>query len=271
MKLRRPLLGTAATVATIVGLLIGSTSAFATTYATGSSGYDISYPQCGASYPAGAFGIVGVNAGYPFTYYNSCFTSEWAYATRTASPSLYINTGYDPSYTAVDSRHTLSDCLTRSALVAGTAAQQQAWAVGCSEAQRSIGWASCQNATDPGSCTTTVAPAAWWLDIETGNSWCGLSGTTCSDLTLNEYTVQGILDTLHRRSPSPVGVYSTSYQWTVIVGNHPVTGVNADWVATAQRSARRAKAYCASSGFTGAAPVWLVQFLPGSYDADYAC
>ena len=271
MNLRRVLVGTAAAVASAAGLVLGQTSAFASTYLSGSRGYDLSYPQCGASYPSGAFGIVGVNAGYPFTYYNSCFSAQWAYATQTASPSVYINTGYDPSYTAVDGRHTLTECANLSTSISGTTGQKQAWAVGCSEAERSIGWASCQSATDPGTCTTTITPAAWWLDVETGNSWCGQPSTNCTDLSLNQYTIQAILDTLHSRSTSPVGVYSTGYQWSSIVGGNQITGVSADWLATAQRSAKRARSYCASTGFTGAAPVWLVQFLPGSYDADYAC
>ncbi len=37
-------------------------------YTPGSTGYDISYPQCAGAYPAGAFGIVGVDGGYPFVH-----------------------------------------------------------------------------------------------------------------------------------------------------------------------------------------------------------
>jgi len=265
-------MATVAALAAGSALLIGQVSAAAATYPSGSVGYDISYPQCNTSYPSGAFGIVGVNGGYPFTYYNTCFATEWGYAAP--NRSLYINTGYDPSYTnTTDGRHSTPDCVNRSAAVNAGASQRLAWAVGCSEAERSVGWASCQNATIPTPCTTTAAPAAWWLDIETGNSWCGQPYTSCSDLTLNQYAIQGILDTLHRLSTAPVGVYSTSYQWNAIVGANPIlfSGIAADWLATGLRSAKRAKQYCASSGFTGSAPIWLVQYLPGSYDADYAC
>ena len=252
-----------------VVLVTGQMNAFA--YATGSVGFDISYPQCGTSYPSGSFGIVGVNGGYPFTYYNNCFLSEWAYAQqRTTNPGLYINTGYDPSYTAVDGRHTIADCVTPSTGVRSTSAQQKAWAVGCSEAERSIGWASCQNSTNPSNCSTTVSPTGWWLDVETGNSWCGQAGTNCSDLSLNQYTVQGIVDTLNKRFGAPVGVYSTTYQWKAIVGSNAVLGIAADWLATGVRTQKRAKSYCMTTGFTRS-PIWLVQFLPGSYDADYAC
>ena len=64
--------------------------------------------------------IAGVNAGYPFTYYNSCLAAEYAAAARTGSASLYINTGYDPTYTAIDGRHTTQDCATGSQSISGT-------------------------------------------------------------------------------------------------------------------------------------------------------
>lgn len=273
---RRSWLGGVAVVATVAGLILGQSSALAaSTYVGGSVGYDISYPQCGTSYPSGAFGIVGINAGYPFTYYNDCFSSEWSYAELSTSPSLYLNTGFDPSYTnGSDGRHTTADCATKSGSVVGSGGQQLAWAVGCSEAERSVEWASCGDNAFPSTCSSTVKPSAWWLDVETGNSWCGQPSTACSDLSLNQYAIQGILDTL--RTPAenpaaaPVGIYSTSSQWAAIVGGGQVNGVDADWVATGTRTAKRARSYCSGSGFTGS-PVWLVQFLPGSYDADYAC
>lgn len=271
VKLRHSLIGPVAVLATAAVMLIGQVSAAAATYSPNTTGYDISYPQCNSTYPSGQFGIVGVNGGYPFTYYNSCFTSEWAYAAP--NRSLYINTGYDPSYTSIDTRHSTQDCVNRSTAVNAATSQQRAWAVGCSEAERSVAYASCQDPTLANPCATTVASAAWWLDIETGNSWCGQPSTACSDLSLNQYTIQGILDTLHRLSNAPVGVYSTSYQWSAIVGSNPIlfSGIAADWLATGLRSTKRARQYCSSAGFTGSAPIWLVQYLPGSYDADYAC
>ena len=274
---RHSLAGGLAVLGAAAALVVAQIGVLATSvYPQGSTGYDISYPQCQTSYPTGAFGIVGVNKGYPFTYYNPCFASEWDSAQTTASVSVYINTGYDPSYTnSTDGRHTTADCVTRSTGVGANGAQQSAWAVGCSEAERSVEYASCGDNVIPSTCSTIVSPAAWWLDVESGNSWCGQAGTSCSDLSLNDYTIQGVLDTLHRLSNSqvPVGVYSTSSQWTAIVGwaAPAFTGIDADWLATGARSAKSARSYCKTTGFTGSAPVWLVQFLPGRYDADYAC
>lgn len=218
------------------------------------SGYDYSYPQCGKAAPSGlSFGIVGVNGGYPFTYYNNCLAAEYSDAVTSANASLYVNTGYDPSYTAIDGRHTEQDCATASAQLIATPAQQAAWAVGCSEAERDMTYAASQGAT---------GPSAWWLDVETGNSW------STTDLSLNRYTLDGLVAELRSATAVPVGIYSTSSQWTAITGGyHPA--VDATWVATGQRTARRARTTCTAPSFTGA-PIWIVQYI-ATYDRDLAC
>ena len=217
------------------------------------AGYDYSYIQCGSLAPAGqSFGIVGVNGGYPFTYYNNCLGAEYSAAPLNAV-SLYVNTGYDPSYTAVDGRHTTQDCATSSGQVNATAAQQAAWAVGCSEAERDVTYASSQGAT---------SPAGWWLDVETANSW------STTDLSLNRFSIQGLVETLRTLSSAPIGVYSTSSQWSAITGGYQ-PAVDATWVATGMRTARRARSWCTAQSFTGA-PIWLVQYVSG-YDHDLAC
>src|SRR5438445_13075291 len=108
----RRLLPIAAVLSTAGVLVANQVGALA--YTTGSTGYDISYPQCGGAYPSGAFGIVGVNGGYPFVHYNPCLGDEYAH---TPNAALYINTGYDASYTQVDGNHTTSECLSQSAAV----------------------------------------------------------------------------------------------------------------------------------------------------------
>jgi hypothetical protein len=249
---RRGVFGSSAAAVLLIGVQLNAAAAF-NPYTSGTSGYDYSYPQCGASAPRASYGVVGTNAGYPFTYYNTCLATEYAAAAKTGNASLYINTGYDPSYTAVDGRHMMPDCVTSSGSVNGTTDQQTAWAVGCSEAERDTAYATSQSAG---------APKAWWLDVETANSW------SSSDLSLNRYTIQGIVDTLRTVTSAPIGVYSTSYQWGVITGGYQAA-VDANWVATGQSSLKRAKSSCTSTGFTGA-KVWLVQYV-GTYDHDYAC
>jgi hypothetical protein len=243
------LLSIASIFATATSLLAGQAGSAG--YTPGSTGYDISFPQCGATYPGGAFGVVGVNGGYPFVHYNPCLADEYSHSPQAA---LYINTGYDPIYTQVDGQHTIPDCLAKSAAVAGSDDQKAAWAVGCSEASRSMAYAASQNVANP---------RGWWLDVETENSW------SDKDLSLNQYTIQGLVDTLHRQSPAAVGIYSTGYQWHKIVGGLAVTGVRANWVATGSFSAEEAHARC-GTGFSGA-PVWLVQYLRGGFDTNYVC
>src|SRR5207249_2462843 len=60
------------------------------------TGYDVSYPQCGASLPKNvSFAIVGVNDGIVYKA-NPCLTTQLAWATRyETAPILYVNTG-DP-------------------------------------------------------------------------------------------------------------------------------------------------------------------------------
>ena len=281
--------------------MIGTTGAFA--YASGSIGYDISYPQCGI-YPSGAaagraspgparftagragqvlsayglvqsafqprtappssgsstfrtrngtlaFGIIGVDGGRPFNSPNPCLASEYASA---PSPAVYINTGYDPSYV---SKYTTPSC----AVPSTSSDQQKAYAVGCSEAQDDYGYAQSKGIANP---------VAWWLDVETANSWCGLHGVTC-DISLNQYTIQGIIDTFSHIGAVPIGIYSNKTMWSAIVGSPTITGASADWVASGQSTPRQAAAYCNSSSSFSGSPVTIVQFVYNSADRDYAC
>lgn len=244
-----------ASVLTAAGLLAAQIGAAASgdPYTSGAAGYDYSYVQCGKTSPTLSFGIVGVNAGYPFTHYNGCLGAEYV-AGPAGNTALYVNTGYDPTYTAVDGTHTTADCAAASGSIVATAGQQAAWAVGCSEAERDVSYATSQGAPEN--------PEMWWLDVETANSW------SSTDLSLNRYTIQGLVTELRVLSTAPVGVYSTSAQWQTITGGYqpPVDGT---WLATGQRTLKRARSYCAVSSFSGA-PIWLVQYV-ATYDHDLAC
>ena len=240
-------------------LLLGAVNAAA--FTSGSTGFDIGYLQCGTAYPSGAFGIVGVDSGWPFISSlhpgNPCLASEYA---SSPSAGLYVNTGFDPTYT--DSNHTTTDCASRSATVAGTPGQQAAWAAGCSEAQKDLAYVAGAGVANP---------SGWWLDVETANSWCGQAGTNCSDLSLNQYTIQGLIDTLAANSTAAIGIYSNSYQWSSIVGTLPVFGAAADWYASGLRNGKRVSAYCGSSHSFSGAPVSIVQYVRSSTDRDYGC
>ena len=220
----------------------GKAAAQADPYTSGTIGYDVSYPQCpGTGSPGGAFGIVGVNGGRPFTQ-NSCLATEYRVAPTSTANSLYINTGYSGAYR----RNISSDCSSLSSGVGGSSAEQQAWAIGCSEAETSLAYAT-------GKVGTNVA--MWWLDVETGNSW------STSNLTLNQKTIQGAISWLAQTN-LPVGVYSTTSMWATITGgSFAPNGLAADWVAAGD----------CSTPFTPNSPVWLVQSVVGGVDRDYAC
>jgi hypothetical protein len=197
-------------------------------YATGTTGYDVSYPQCpGTSAPAGSFGVIGVNDGRPFTL-NPCFGNEYGGAAN----SVYINTGYAKTYR--------SKITTACSQASGG---DQAWAIGCSEAEYSLS-------------NVSVIPSMWWLDVETANSW------SSGNLAPNRSTIQGAYARF--KSIGPAGVYSTPSAWTRITGGKFVPDVAAgDWQPAAS---------C-----TGVAPfmpgtkVWLTQVTTNNVDVDTAC
>ena len=198
-------------------------------YAAGTTGYDVSYPNCSAT-PSGAFGIVGVNGGRPFTT-NSCFAAEYAAAPASPAASLYINTAYSGAY-----KRNITPACSRAS------AGNQAWAIGCSEAETSLNTAGAR------------VVSMWWLDVETGNSW------SSGNLALNRAAIQGAVDRLNQTGV-PVGVYSTASMWkTITGGSFTPNGLAADWVASGS---------CATP-FTSS-PVWLVQSTSGGLDHDLAC
>jgi hypothetical protein len=184
----------------VVAIAVNTLPAAAATdpYATGSTGYDVSYPNCSAT-ATGAFGIVGVNHGRPFTV-NGCLGAEYSAAPQSPTPSLYINTGYSGAYR----RNITPACTTGASL---------AWEIGCSEADYSLRQAG------------GLVASMWWLDVETGNSW------STNNLGLNRDAIQGAVDRLNKTG-LPVGVYSTASMWKAITGgSFTPTGLAADWVA----------------------------------------
>jgi len=102
-------------------------------------GSDISFPQCNRSLPAtGAFGIVGVNNGRPYTA-NPCLAQEYRWALASGIVEFYLNTA-NPGVA-------LSD----------------AYGYGFDAARDAYATATKQVSAGPGH--------QWWLDVETANSW----------------------------------------------------------------------------------------------------
>jgi hypothetical protein len=218
-------------------------------YAGNTTGYDISFPQCGKAYPSlpYAFGIVGITAGHAFTK-NTCFKSEydWAGKATLSQPSFYMNLNYPVGKTADKGLSGPKGNCNRQDKAC------QAYNYGWNAAQEAFSYAYSQGAT-----TSTM----WWLDIETANSW---SPTT----SLNDQVIQGAVDFLKSKGAT-VGVYSTKSMWNAIAGSSFLPNLP-NWVSGALNSTS-APSYCTAAYAFGGGTVQLVQYLNGGYDGVYAC
>lgn len=269
---------------------------------TGSSttGFDVSYPQCGASLPTSpAFVIVGLNDGLannlnpcfgPTSSYPSYTQSELYWAAQaaggTSQPkvSVYVNTG-DPgnSYNgkpiadwpqSSSGSDPYGSCTTTTFTSNGTTykvganSQACAWQYGSDRATHDVTWLSSEagqiNAQAGSTVVATSAPSyTWWLDVETGNSWQTNTGLNVADL-------RGMTDALIAAGVTTTGVYSTSYQWNTIAGSSlagSLVGLP-DWIPGASSSSG-AQSNCGRPSFT-AGRVVLTQWVAG-LDNDYSC
>ncbi|MFN2466325.1 MAG: hypothetical protein ABR598_08700 [Candidatus Dormibacteria bacterium] len=247
----------------LTGLLAQSGPALARSGggSTAVAAYDVSYPQCGKRLPTGGtLAIVGVTDGLPWST-NPCLGSEYAWAASRPSAQLYMNTA---------NPETASSYWTQRAAngpkLCGTANLADPSDLNCAY---NYGWNSAADALTR--ATTAIGTAAtahaWWLDVETANSWNGTTGANAQDL-------QGSIDKLRSVGVPGVGFYSTTYQWGVITGGWqaPVdtSGYPSDWVAGAS-NATQATSWCAPSYAFSGGPVRLVQYPSGNLDGDVIC
>ncbi len=231
-------------VSALIVVLTVSTAYAGGAYPPGSTGYDISFRQCGSAYPPTpfAFGIVGVTSGRAFDH-NACLSDEFTWA-RQSSPSLYMNLNAPIGTT---SKYGLSG-------PKGNCTQKDKACIAYN-----YGWNAAKDAFDyAGSSGATSSD--WWLDIETSNSW-------SANTSLNEQTIQGAVDFLTGQTIA-VGVYSTGSMWKTIAGSYQPKLPN--WVPGA-KSVTDAQGYCSTGYSFGGGSVILVQYPNGSYDGDYAC
>lgn len=239
-------------------------------------GYDVSWPQCGRTLPAGAaFAIVGVNGGLANNT-NPCLTTQLTWAARstgaTSQPAvaLYVNTA-NPAQAAAtwwpsSNNYPGSTPVTNPY---GTCIGVDGPA--CSYI---YGYAK---AFDNGTARGVPNPASyfWWLDVETENSW-------GADAVANRAVLEGM--THYYRDilkAAGVGIYSTGYQWWSIVGGvgEVVSGtlpagpsnLNGlpSWLAGAT-SLVGAQANCTRAPLTGG-KVTVTQYVLNGLDHNYAC
>jgi len=229
------------------------------------TGNDLSWPQCGGSFPSyPAFGIAGVNGGLanssnpcfgPSTSYPSYSQSElyWALAKSTGvvasqpKASLYVNTGdpgnvYNGSLitdwpTSSSASDPYGSCTTTTVSTnsgpktAGQNSNACAWQYGYNRAAQDTTWLTqeAQKVSTQESSVPIPSQASsypWWLDVETGNSW--QTGSTGQQMNVAD--LQGMVAALQAAgvtNAGQVGVYSTSYQWGMITGTPGATVNNA--------------------------------------------
>ncbi len=242
------------------------------------TGNDISWPQCGGSYPTGqAFGIVGVTGGLANDQ-NPCLASELAWAARSTGKSapgavakaqLYVNTA-DPSPAVADwptndvdpTGATVSDPY---GTCTGGDDQACAWQYGWDRATQDALWLE---ATSGQGFSNVPGTYWWWLDVETANTW----ETGSSGLANNIADLEGMVAALGKAGVTTIGIYSTSYQWGQITGGAGVgTGLGGlpDWIPGA-RTLSGAQANCSLVSFTGGR-VLMTQWFGKPFDGDYAC
>ena len=245
---------------------------------TSTTGNDISWPQCGKSFPSGqAFGIVGVNGGLANTL-NPCLgpygsggtsTSELAWAWRSTGSSklgtkvaLYVNTA-DPS-PAVTDWPTTSTAADPYGVCDGTDSPACAWQYGWDRATDDV--ARLKTAAGQVSVDATPSTYVWWLDVETANSW----ETGTAGLANNVADLQGMVAAFASVNAT-VGIYSTSYQWGVITGGSTAIGLGGltDWIPGA-RTQSAAKSNCSLASFTRGS-VLITQWFGNPFDGDVAC
>ena len=256
------------------------------------TGNDISWPQCGKTYPSGqAFGIVGVNDGLASNT-NPCFASEFAWAQQSAGgtgqprAAVYVNTGNpsgaNPSWwptsntfydgpDGTDSNTAFAGSSQVTVPVPSYGACSSGDDAGCAYV---YGWAKAYEDLNHRG-VPSPASQLWWFDVETTNSWETPGSTYPTAYTSNIADLRGMADYFGSQNAA-IGIYSTGYQWGQITGGtaslgsgDPFYGVP-NWVAGASSSS--AASFCAASyAFTAGSSVSLTQYVSRRLDYDHSC
>ena len=201
------------------------------TGSTTTTGNNISWPQCGGSFPSGqAFGSSGERR--PRQHAEPCLgtyeggavtTSELAWAWRSSGASapgslpkaaLYVNTA-DPGPGIADSPTTTSIRWGATRAIPDAVHRRNtlacAWQYGWNRAVQDTDWLT--QAALQVKVASTASTYRWWLDVETGNSW----ETGSTGIANNVADLQGMVAAFTAAGAS-AGVYSTTTQWNQITG-----------------------------------------------------
>jgi hypothetical protein len=266
MRLGRAVLAVAASVV-MACTLAASAGAAAQSSTPTATGYDVSYPQCSQTLPAGqAFGIVAVDNGLANAF-NPCLATEIAWAQTSSGTaklprtSLYVNTA-NPGNKVADWPVSNTDPVTGNHVAdpygacSGRDNQACAWQYGWDMADQD---ARASGVSRPGSYR-------WWLDVETINSWESSSQNNRADL-------EGMA-ALFRHVGGSAGIYSTIKQWgpiTGTVGSGSALYRLPDWIPGAKTRAS-AKKNCGLVPLTGGGKVTVTQWrTSAAVNSDFSC
>jgi hypothetical protein len=263
--LRRVLLASVALTVALTASTATAAGAAEPTRTTTATGYDVSYPQCGAALPARQdIAVVGVNAGTGTTS-NPCLAPQLAWGDAvTADGSVlradvYVNTAnpghlgdWWPTADLTRSGDPISNPKGRCAGAENAAcAYAYGYSVGLDDVRG-------RGVTDPGA-------RMWWLDVETMNSWSW-------NRQANLATLEGMAAAI-RAGGGDIGIYSTQRQWNLIIGDSTpsvaLAGVPS-WIAGATSRAG-AVSSCEAAPLSPGGDVRMAQWVEHGQDHDIAC
>jgi hypothetical protein len=241
---------------------------------------DVSFPQCGAPLPRpdnGYAGILGTNNGIAFSR-NPCLVAQLRWAKQLAGPpAFYLNTGNPgPAHARVwpVGQSSPRQCSASNPDSLGCA-YDYGWNAAWDSYTIAVDAAQRLHHVDRENARSRAANVAWWLDVETMNSWRTLDdGATAHAARSDVAAIAGEVDALRSIGVESVGIYSTRFQWSQITGGHGITqgrfaGIPV-WLA-GYSSKSDAIDGCSDESFTGGT-VQMTQYLGSDgFDADVVC
>lgn len=235
---------------------------------------DISWPQCEVDLGQNTrdFVIVGVNGGLATTT-NPCLEQQLAWANQASGTvsqpklQLYVNTANpgglgtpswptnnnDPLGNAAPNPH--GTCDNSDSLAC-------AWQYGWNRSAEAAHIRFKPAAANAG-IPSSPADYLWWLDIETENTW--KEGSQFAYQS-NVADIEGMAAYFNSLG-AQVGLYSTSYQWSQIVGSavSPTSNLQGlkSWLAGATNTSTLGiLQYCSKPPLTSGGKVTTIQFVP---------
>ncbi|OIH97414.1 MULTISPECIES: hypothetical protein [unclassified Curtobacterium] len=273
--------GSATVYVDVVGYFLDGSSGSGT-------GVDVSYPQCGKSVPTDqSFGIVGVNGDLGNTS-NTCFQQQLGWAassiggTKQPKAQLYVLAANPGAFGSnSDPQEPGSkEWPTSNTYPAGVQVPNPLGTCVKTSTTKPVTTAACSymygymRAFDDVKKYGPSNPASyrWWIDVETGLSW-------QIKTSLNQASLQGMVDGLKAAGVTSAGVYSTGYQFSQIMGDIPATSALRkqrlpSWIAIGDGRLDQAQAACSSRALLDG-PVLMTQYVTpfgsSKIDRDWSC